>query len=67
MTESLAAAFPKEQERCRMLLKEYQEIGPAGRFAAIMIEASLKEAEEAAMSDDLVRMIRAYESLKGHE
>ena len=46
MTESLAEAFPKEQERCRELLKFYQEI-PTGKFGAIMIEASLKEAEQA--------------------
>ncbi len=61
---SLADAMPAEQERVRDLLVEYEAIGPSGAFGAAMIRAALKEADEAAMSGDVVRMIRAYSSLK---
>lgn len=61
---TLGEQFPKEQARCREVLEMYREIGPAGTFGAAMIEATLREADEAAMSGDLVRMIRAYEAMK---
>ena len=64
---SLGEDYPKQQARVREVLKLYQEIGPSGRFGAMMIERDLKEADEAAMSGDLARMIRAYETLKGIE
>lgn len=64
---SLGEDYPKQQARVREVLKLYQEIGPSGQFGAMMIERDLKEADEAAMSGDLVRMIRAYETLKGIE
>lgn len=66
MTESFGTALPKEQERVRGLLENYLVIGPAGAFGATMIRASLKEAEEAAISGNVVRMIAAYERLKEH-
>lgn len=65
MAESLAEALPREQARVREILGHYKEIGPAGFFGASFIEADLREADAAAMSGDLVRMIRAYEKLKG--
>ncbi len=64
---SLAEALPKEQARCREILGYYNAIGAAGRFGAAFIEQSLKKADEAVMSGDLVRMIQAYEELKGYE
>lgn len=67
MTESLAEALPREQKRCRELLEVYKELGPAGRFGAMMVEASLDEAEQAAMSGDVVRMLRAYKRLSEHK
>lgn len=48
----------------RELLSRYREIGPAGIFGAAVIEQTLREADEAAMSEDLVRMLRAFESMK---
>ena len=65
MTETLGDKLPQEQARVRKLLTVYKEIGPAGAFGAVMIEQSLKEADEAVMSGDVVRMINAYEELKG--
>lgn len=61
--KTLADELPKEQARCRELLAEYQKI-PTGRFGAIMIEAALREADEASASQDLPRMIAAYQRLK---
>lgn len=64
-TKSLAEAMPLEQARVRELLVEYKALGPVGGFGAMMIERDLKEADAAVMSGDVVRMIRAYEALKG--
>lgn len=65
MAESLAEALPREQARVREILGHYKEIGPAGMFGAAFIEADLREADRAVMSGDVVRMISAYEKLKG--
>lgn len=61
---TLADDYPKEQERVRDLLHEYVNLGPSGRFGAVMISAKLREADQAAISGDLPRMIRAYQALK---
>lgn len=62
--ESLATALPKEQARVREILGHYKEIGPAGMFGAAFIEQDLREADAAASSGDVVRMIRAFQKLK---
>jgi hypothetical protein len=64
VSESLAEALPREQARVREILGHYKEIGPAGMFGAAFFEADLREADQAVMSGDIVRMIRAYEKLK---
>lgn len=65
MNNSLAEVLPQEMERVREILGFYKEIGPAGMFGAAMIEQDLREADQAVMSGDVVRMLRAYEALKG--
>lgn len=67
MSESLAEALPKEMARVREVLGLYKEIGPAGMFGAAFIEQDLREADQAVMSGDLVRMIKAYKKLQGIE
>ena len=62
--ESLATALPKEQARVRVILGHYKEIGPAGMFGAAFIEQDLREADAAASSGDVVRMIRAFKKLQ---
>ena len=64
---SLADALPLEQARVREALGHYKELGPVGAFGAAMLEAALHEADLAAASGDVVRMLRAYERLKGCE
>jgi len=61
---SLGEEYPKEQARCRELLVAYREIGPIGAFGAAVIDATLKEADEAAAAGDVVRMLRAFEDMK---
>lgn len=61
---SVGEEFPKQQARVRTLLGHYKEIGPAGAFGAMMIEAALRRADEAAMSGDVVAILRSYQELK---
>lgn len=61
---SLGEDFPKEQARCREVLSQYREIGPPGRFGALMIEDMLRRADRAAMSGDVIEMIRVYEEMR---
>jgi hypothetical protein len=63
MMDNLAEAYPKEQARCSRILEIYKSI-PTGWFGVLHIEATLREANEAAASGDLVAMIRAYEKMK---
>ena len=61
---SLGTEYPKEQARCRELLKAYQEIGPAGTFAKVMIEQVLQEADKAAIGGDVTEMLRSYNAMQ---
>lgn len=61
---SLGEQFPIEQERVREVLRQYEEIGPAGTFGAMGIRATLKRADQAAISGDLVEMIRVFQEMK---
>jgi hypothetical protein len=61
---SLAEEFPREQARLRTLIAHAREIGPAGAFYIAVCEAALREADAAAVSGDVVRMLRAYTAMK---
>lgn len=65
MSDSVGDDFPKQQARARELLKAYHAIGPAGQFGAIIIEATLKQAEEAMASGDVIKILAAYQDLQG--
>lgn len=58
---TLAEALPQEQARVRELLGVYS----VGIFGAAMLESELRLADQAAMSGDVVAMLRAYERLRG--
>lgn len=62
--ETLGDAYPKEQARLRRLIEAYRKIGPAGTFGRMMIEDTLRRADEAAISGDLVAMIRLYKEMQ---
>jgi len=57
-----------ELNRCRELLKAYEEIGPAGAFGKAMIQATIKETEAAiGRGEDATVLLPLYERLKNHE
>lgn len=59
--------FPREQARARELLEQYQKIGAAGAFGAMMIKQALARADEAAISGDVVKILASYQELKALE
>lgn len=61
---SVGEEFPKEQERVRELLVEYRALGAVGVFGAVQLAATLKRADEAAMSGDLVAVLRSFQEMK---
>ena len=67
--ESLGEALPKEQARVRELISQYRDpmLQGTGNIAAMMMENSLREADNAIISGDIRRMINVYEDLKGYE
>lgn len=65
--ESLSEVLPREMARVREVLGHYREIGPDGNFGAAMIEVSLREADLAVMSGDLVKMLRSLKDLQDIE
>lgn len=68
MSESVGDAYPREQERCRELIGIYESMqGGVGSFGAAGIRSVLREADEAAISGDLPRMLRAFAAMKGCE
>jgi predicted Ser/Thr protein kinase len=68
---SVGEAFPLEQQRVRELLDQYRSLdgmpGVNVKFAIAAIEQVVRRAEAAAMSGDIVAILRSYEELKGCE
>jgi hypothetical protein len=63
--ETLGHAYPKEQARCRELLAVYRSLPDGvGMFGAAMLEQILQEADAAAMSGDIVRMLQAFNAMQ---
>ncbi len=62
---SVGEAFPAEQARVRELLLAYKALGEVGVFGATMIQEVLLRAEAAAISGDVIRILRSYEELRG--
>ncbi len=63
-TTSVGEDFPKQQARVRTIRGHAAEIGPAGQFLVMACDQVLKDAEEAAISGDVVRMLRVYKRLR---
>lgn len=61
---TLADELLKEMDRVREALGHYKEIGAPGMFGAMMIEQSLRTADKAVMSGDVVAMIAALKDLQ---
>lgn len=63
MSKSVGEDFPEQQRRVRMIQQHAREIGPPGMFLVAMCEQALREAEQAAISGDPVRILAAYKEL----
>ena len=68
---SLATELPKEIDRVRKLQDEIKSLRGIENVVVepqiMMMEMEIVEAIQASASDDVVRMLRAYEALKGYE
>ena len=64
---SLAVEYPKAQERLRAVLEQYQAIGVPGSFGAFQIKDTLKRADQAAVSGDMVAMVRLYAEMEEYK
>lgn len=60
---SVGTEFPKEQARVREVLSQFREIGPAGALGAALIEQTLRDADAAMASGDVVAILRAYQAM----
>lgn len=60
---NLIEGLQLEMNRCREVLKMYEEI-PEGAFGAAMIKSSIANAEKSIASVDVVFMLQCLEDLK---
>lgn len=67
MSSSVGTAIHDEIKRNYELLGLYKSIGPAGMFAATMIQADLDAAHKALQTGDVIEIVRAYAKLKENE
>jgi hypothetical protein len=67
MTTSVGEDLPVQQERVRVIRGHAAEIGPSGQFLVALCDQALKDAEEAAISGDVVRILSAYKRLTEFE
>ena len=61
---SLPDAILFEQQRNRELLSQYEAIGSAGMFGAMMLRDLLSRTERAVMDGDVIAMLRCYHELQ---
>lgn len=64
MAQNLMDGLFEEMNRCRELLKMYEEIGQPGLFGATMIKRDIAYAELSIRENDVIKMIEAYDALK---
>ena len=64
--ENLIEGLQSQMNRCREVLKIYEEI-PQGVFGATMIKQAIAAAEIAIAGDDVTEMLKCYKGLEGIE
>jgi hypothetical protein len=68
MADSLGEALPRECARVRKLMLDYRALpGGVGMFAISIMEQTLRDADQAMISQDTTGMINAYQRLKEFE
>ena len=65
MSENLIEGIQRQCDRVREILDLYERY-PGGRFAAMMMRQSIKNAEAAIASGDVIALIGAYKDLEGY-
>ena len=65
MSDNLMDGLFKQMNRCRELVKHYEEIGPVGAFGKAMILRDIERAELSIRSGDIAQMVSAYKALEG--
>ena len=66
MADNIIKAIHQECDRARELLVGYREIGPAGVFGSMTIQATIEEGEAAIEGGDVTRMVCALSALQGN-
>jgi hypothetical protein len=61
---SVGDDYPREQARIREVRDNAREIGPAGGFLVAICDDLLRRADEAAISGDVVAVLRLYTEMK---
>jgi len=62
--QNLMDGILSEMNRCRGVLKLYEEIGPAESIAGYLIKQSISAAERSLSNNDVLQMLQAYADLK---
>lgn len=61
---NLAEGMKDEVRRARKLKEEFLRMGPSGMAGATVIEADIREVEDAQASGNVINMLAAYDKLK---
>jgi hypothetical protein len=61
---NLIEGIQAECNRCRELVKQYDEIGQAGAFVKVVLEQAIRDGETAIASSDAVDMVHALVALR---
>lgn len=64
MTNTVGDDFPRQQGRVRGIRDAAKSIGPAGSFLVAVCDDVLRRAEAAAMSGDIVTILRVYQEMR---
>ncbi|MEE8468861.1 MAG: hypothetical protein V3T22_10410 [Planctomycetota bacterium] len=65
MTSSLGTEYPVQQARVRALITRYRALPDgAGNIGAMLMEDTLKRADAAAISGDLLGMITSFKEME---
>lgn len=56
--------FPNQQERIQQCKQNGLGIGPSGTFYVMMCDDLLRRADKAAISGDIIEIIRVYNEMK---
>lgn len=62
--ETVGDDYPRQQERVRRIRDHARDIGPAGNFLVAICDDLLRRAEQAAIRQDVVEIVKIYQEMK---